>query len=79
MVFSDRHYGGINYPKAAWVKSHRNWRGWKSWGLIQYQARVTKFTENNRAVGVQLASGKVYRAKRIVSTPRWDTFEVTTG
>ena len=32
--------------------------------------------ENGRAVGVELASGKVYRAKRIVSNAtRWDTFE----
>ena len=27
MVFSDRHYGGINYPKGGWEKLPKNW--WK--------------------------------------------------
>lgn len=79
MVFSDRHYGGINYPKGGVGQIARKLvEGLeKAGGQIQYQARVTKIlTENGRAVGVQLASGKVYRANRIVSnSTRWDTFE----
>lgn len=79
MVFSDRHYGGINYPKGGVGQiAQKLVEGLeKAGGQIQYQAKVTKIiTENGRAVGVQLASGKVYRAKRIVSNgTRWDTFE----
>jgi len=79
MVFSDRHYGGINYPKGGVGQiAQKLVEGLeKAGGKIQYQARVTKILkENGRAVGVQLASGKVYQAKRIVSnSTRWDTFE----
>ena len=79
MVFSDRHYGGINYPKGGVGQiAQKLVEGLeKAGGKIQYKARVRKIlTENNRAVGVQLADGKVYRAKRIVSNAtRWDTFE----
>ncbi len=79
MVFSDRHYGGINYPKGGVGQIAQKLADGleKAGGEIKYQARVTKIvTENNRAVGVQLASGKVYRAKRIISNAtRWDTFE----
>ncbi len=79
MVFSDRHYGGINYPKGGVGQIAQKLADGleKAGGEIKYQARVTKIvTENNRAVGVQLASGEVYRAKRIISNAtRWDTFE----
>ncbi len=79
MVFSDRHYGGINYPKGGVGQiAQKLVEGLeKVGGQIQYKARVTKIvTENGRAVGVQLADGKVYQAKRIVSNAtRWDTFE----
>lgn len=79
MVFSDRHYGGINYPKGGVGQIAQKLVDGleKAGGEIKYQARVTKIiTENNRAVGVQLASGEVYRAKRIISnSTRWDTFE----
>ncbi|NJP11478.1 MAG: carotene isomerase [Leptolyngbyaceae cyanobacterium RU_5_1] len=79
MVFSDRHYGGINYPKGGvgqiaqalvnGLEKHN--------GAIRYKARVTRIVqENGRAVGVQLASGEIYRARRIISNAtRWDTFE----
>jgi prolycopene isomerase len=79
MVFSDRHYGGINYPKGGVgqiaLKLVEGLE--KAGGKIQYEARVTKIlTEKGRTVGVQLASGEVYRAKRVVSNAtRWDTFE----
>lgn len=79
MVFSDRHYGGINYPKGGVGQiAQRLVEGLENCGgRIQYKARVTKILqENGRAVGVQLASGETYRAKRIVSNAtRWDTFE----
>ena len=79
MVISDRHYGGINYPKGGVGQiAQKLVEGLeKAGGKIQYSARVTKIlTENGKAVGVQLASGEVHRAKRIVSNAtRWDTFE----
>jgi prolycopene isomerase len=79
MVFSDRHYGGVNYPKGGVGQiAQKLVEGLvKAGGQIQYQARVSKIIiENQRAVGVKLANGQVYRAKRIVSNAtRWDTFE----
>jgi prolycopene isomerase len=78
MVFSDRHYGGINYPKGGVGQiAQKLVEGLeKAGGQIQYKARVTQILiENDRAVGVELASGKILRAKRIVSNAtRWDTF-----
>lgn len=79
MVFADRHYGGINYPKGGVGQiAQKLVEGLsKAGSQIHYKARVTKIiTENGRAVGVHLANGKVYLAKRIVSNAtRWDTFE----
>ncbi|MFK0731052.1 MAG: carotenoid isomerase [Gloeotrichia echinulata GP01] len=78
MVFSDRHYGGVNYPKGGVGQIAQTLVTGleKAGGKIQYQARVTKIiTDKGQAVGVQLANGKVYLAKRIVSNAtRWDTF-----
>ncbi|WP_421655608.1 carotenoid isomerase [Leptothermofonsia sp. ETS-13] len=79
MVFSDRHYGGINYPKGGVGRiAQKLVEGLEKFGgHIQYKARVTRILqENGRAVGVQLASGEVYQARRIISNAtRWDTFE----
>ncbi|MEA5536398.1 carotenoid isomerase [Crocosphaera sp. XPORK-15E] len=79
MVFSDRHYGGINYPKGGvGTISQKLVEGLeKVGGEIQYKARVTNIlVEQGKAVGVKLANGQEYRAKRIVSNAtRWDTFE----
>jgi prolycopene isomerase len=79
MVFSDRHYGGINYPKGGVGQiAQKLVEGLEKAGSqIQYKARVTKIvTEKGRAVGVQMANGDIYRAQRIVSNAtRWDTFE----
>jgi prolycopene isomerase len=79
MVFSDRHYGGINYPKGGVGQiAQKLVEGLEKAGSrILYKARVTEILrENGRAVGVRLASGQVYRAKRVVSNAtRWDTFE----
>lgn len=79
MVFSDRHYGGINYPKGGVGQiAQKLVEGLeKKGGQILYKARVTKIVQKNgRAVGVEVASGETYYAKRIVSNAtRWDTFE----
>lgn len=79
MVFSDRHYGGINYPKGGVGQiAQKLVEGLEKAGShIQYRSRVTEIvTEKGRAIGVKLASGETYRAKRIVSNAtRWDTFE----
>ncbi|MBD2458928.1 carotene isomerase [Nostoc sp. FACHB-87] len=78
MVFSDRHYGGVNYPKGGVsIIAQKLVEGLEQLGgQIKYQARVKKIIlEQGRAVGVELANGKIYRGKRIVSNAtRWDTF-----
>ncbi len=78
MVFSDRHAGGINYPKGgvgviagklvAGLERHG--------GAIRYRSRVVKvLLEQGRAVGVRLAGGQELHARRVVSNAtRWDTF-----
>ena len=79
MVFSDRHYGGINYPKGGVGQiAQKLVDGLENHGgQIRYKSRVTQILqENDRAIGVQLATGEVLRAKRIISNAtRWDTFE----
>ena len=78
MVFSDRHYGGINYPKGGVGKiAQKLVEGLEKTGSeIRYKARVTEILlEKGRAVGVKLADGSQYQAQRIVSNAtRWDTF-----
>jgi prolycopene isomerase len=79
MVFSDRHYGGINYPKGGVGQiAQKLVEGLEKAGsTIKYKARVKEILiEKGRAVGVKLASGDTFHAKRIVSNAtRWDTFE----
>ena len=79
MVFSDRHAGGINYPKGGvGVIAEKLVAGLEAHGgAIRYKARVTKvLIENGQAVGVRLADGETIRARRVVSNAtRWDTFE----
>ena len=78
MVFSDRHAGGINYPRGGvGVIAEKLVAGLQSHGgEIRYRARVTKvILENGRAVGVELASGERIQARRVISNAtRWDTF-----
>ncbi|GAB4381971.1 MAG: carotene isomerase [Elainellaceae cyanobacterium] len=78
MVFSDRHYGGINYPKGGVGQiAQKLAEGLEKAGSqIRYKARVTEIlTERGRAIGVKLASGETIRARRVVSNAtRWDTF-----
>ena len=79
MVFSDRHYGGINYPKGGVGQIAQKLADGlvEAGGEIKYKARVSKILmENGKAVGVKLADNSEYRAKRIVSNAtRWDTFD----
>ncbi len=79
MVFSDRHYGGINYPKGGVGKiAEKLVEGLeKHGGKIQYKARVDRILiERGRASGVELSNGEKYYGKRIVSNAtRWDTFD----
>jgi prolycopene isomerase len=78
MVFSDRHYGGVNYPKGGVGQIAQKLVDGleKAGGKILYKARVTQIlTKKGRAVGVKLANGNTYFGKRIVSNAtRWDTF-----
>jgi prolycopene isomerase len=78
MVFCDRHYGGVNYPQGGVGQiAQKLVAGLEAAGsTIQYQARVTKILlEQGQAVGVQLATGKTLRARRIISNAtRWNTF-----
>jgi len=79
MVFSDRHYGGINYPRGGVGQIAQKLADGlgKAGGHIRYRSRVTKILlQGDRAVGVQLADGRCIRAQRIVSNAtRWDTFD----
>lgn len=86
MVFSDRHAGGINYPRGGvGVIAEKLVAGLESHGgQIRYKARVTRVLfdgegPNAQAVGVQLASGEQIHARRVVSNAtRWDTFATAT-
>jgi prolycopene isomerase len=82
MVFSDRHAGGINYPRGGvGVIAEKLVAGLESHGgAIRYGARVIRVLiegegPSGQAVGVKLASGEELRARRVVSNAtRWDTF-----
>ena len=78
MVFSDRHYGGVNYPKGGVGQiAQKLVMGLEATGgQIRYRARVTQIVvERGRAVGVKLATGQQIRARRIISNAtRWNTF-----
>lgn len=78
MVFSDRHAGGINYPKGGvGVIAQKLVAGLeRHGGAIRYKARVTKvLLDNGKAIGVHLACGEEILARRVVSNAtRWDTF-----
>jgi len=78
MVFSDRHAGGINYPKGGvgTIAQHLVRGLERHGGAIRYRSRVTKVVlDSSRAVGVELAGGEQIRARRVISNAtRWDTF-----
>ncbi len=82
MVFSDRHYGGINYPQGGVGKiGEALVAGLEQAGSsIRYGARVTeimpKAKTKDGTVAVKLGNGEVLKAKSVVSNAtRWDTFE----
>ncbi len=78
MVFSDRHYGGINYPKGGVGKiAEKLAEGLEKLGSqICYKSKVSQILiENGKAIGVEIIGGQQYYAKKIVSNAtRWDTF-----
>ncbi len=79
MVFSDRHYGGINYPRGGVGRIAEKLAAgiFNCGGEILYKARATEILlEAGRAVGVRLFDGREYYGDRIISNAtRWDTFE----
>jgi prolycopene isomerase len=79
MVFCDRHYGGINYPKGGVGQiAQKLVEGLeKKGGEIRYKSKVQQILlEKGKAIGVKLTNGEKYFAKRIVSNAtRWDTFD----
>ncbi len=78
MVFSDRHHGGINYPKGGvGIIAEKLVKGIESLGgEIRYKSKVNKIIfEKSIAIGVSLENGETILGKTIVSNAtRWDTF-----
>ena len=78
MVFTDRHVGGINYPKGGvGVIAEKLVNGLEKLGSeIRYKANVKEIIiKENQAVGVKLGNGEEIFASTIVSnSTRWDTF-----
>jgi len=78
MVFTDRHVGGINYPRGGVGKiAEKLVEGLKKFGSnIRYRANVKEILiERNEAIGVKLTNGEELFAKTIISnSTRWDTF-----
>ena len=78
MVFTDRHAGGINYPKGGVGKiAEKLVSGMEKLGSkIRYKANVTEILlENEKAIGVKLSNGEEIYSDIVVSnSTRWDTF-----
>lgn len=78
MVFSDRHAGGINYPKGGVGQIAENLvSGLKKYGgQIRYKSKVKKILlEGKKAVGVELLNGEKFYSQIVISNAtRWDTF-----
>ena len=78
MVFSDRHYGGINYPKGGvGIIAEKLVNGIETHGgEIRYKSRVKKIIlKEGNAIGVSLENNEEIFGKTIVSNAtRWDTF-----
>nr|ATQ36008.1 prolycopene isomerase [Heterosiphonia pulchra] len=81
MVFSDRHYGGINYPAGGvgriaeeMVEGIREHEG--CWVRLRANVKNVLFDHSGRACGVRLATGEEIRARAVISNAtRWDTFD----
>jgi len=78
MVFTDRHAGGINYPKGGVGKIAEKFVSGieKLGGKVRFKANVTEILlKDEKAVGVKLSSGEEIYSNIIVSnSTRWDTF-----
>ncbi|WP_320664684.1 carotenoid isomerase [Prochlorococcus sp. MIT 1223] len=78
MVFSDRHAGGINYPKGGVGKIAEGLvKGLeKNGGKIKYKSKVKRvLVRKNKAYGVELLNGEKVFANIIISNAtRWNTF-----
>ena len=78
MVFTDRHVGGINYPKGGVGQiAEKLVSGLKKFkGEVRYRSNVTEILiEGKKAIGVKLSNGENLYAKTIISnSTRWDTF-----
>ena len=78
MVFTDRHVGGINYPRGGVGKiAEKLVSGIEKLGSkIRYKANVTEILiKEEKAVGVRLSNGEEIYSNIIVSnSTRWDTF-----
>jgi len=78
MVFTDRHAGGINYPKGGVGKiAEKLVIGMERLGSeIRYKANVKEILlKDKKAVGVKLSNGEEIFSKIVVSnSTRWDTF-----
>ena len=78
MVFTDRHVGGINYPKGGvGTIAEKLVSGIERLGSkIRYKANVTEILlKDKKAVGVKLLNGEELYSNIVVSnSTRWDTF-----
>ena len=78
MVFTDRHVGGINYPKGGVGKiAEKLVSGIEKLGSkVRYKANVSEILlKDKKAIGVKLSNGEVIHSNIVVSnSTRWDTF-----
>ena len=78
MVFTDRHAGGINYPKGGvGTIAEKLVAGMEKLGSkIRYKANVIEILlKGEKAIGVKLSNGEEIYSNVIVSnSTRWDTF-----
>ncbi len=78
MVFSDRHYGGINYPKGGvGIIAEKLVKGIEKFGgEVRYNSKVKQIIfQSGTAVGVSLENNEEIFSKTVVSNAtRWDTF-----
>ena len=78
MVFTDRHVGGINYPKGGvGTIAEKLVSGIEKLGSkVRYKANVKEILlKDKKAVGVKLSNGEEIHSDIIISnSTRWDTF-----
>jgi len=78
MVFTDRHVGGINYPKGGvGIIAEKLVKGIEKLGSkVRYKANVTEILfKKEKVIGVKLSNGEEILSNIVVSnSTRWDTF-----